>query len=612
MDAATTLPPHLDPRAEFTRRLDLARGVSARVGKLDDNLGNARLGLFVLAVILAILAWRGSVSWVAPLVAAGLFVPLVSIHARIIGRRRRAERVATFHEKGIARVDGHWSGQGSTGARFFDDNHSYAADLDLFGVGSLFERLCAARTPGGEAVLASWLLHPADPATIRARHEAIAELRDRLDFREDLALLGDDVRADVRAESLADWGTAPRRREPAIVRLSVLILALLTLGAVIGLFLGMINPWVTAALVAIEAAVAYGFAGRVDKALNGVEDRSTELKTLAILLARIERERFQASPLQDLWGRLGTIDLGRTTASARIGRLAGLVEWLEARHNIYFALFTSILLWRTQLAFAVAAWREREGASIPLWLDVTAQFEAYASLAGYAFENPTDIIPELVDKSAGPTLAGESVGHPLLPASSCVRNSLQLGAADPTGVRVLAISGSNMSGKSTFLRTVGINAVLAQAGAPVRATTFRLSPLAIAGTLRVHDSLQEGRSRFYAEILRLKRLMDMANEQPPLFFLVDEVLHGTNSADRLEGAGAVIRALIDRGAIGLFTTHDLALAEVAGRLGSTVRNVHFADHVGPDGRLAFDYQMRPGVVRQSNALALMRAVGLEV
>ena len=613
MDRSIPPPPScLDPRVEFVNRRDQAKLAAARVGKLDDTLGNARLGLFALGVVLAVVAWRGRVSWVAPVFAAGLFVPMVATHARIVGRRRRAERVATFHEKGIKRVDGHWSGQGSTGSRFFDDEHSYAADLDLFGVGSLFERLCAARTAGGEAVLASWLLHPADPATIRARHEAIAELRDRLDFREDLALLGDDVRADVRADSLADWGTAPRRREPWAVRLAVFVLALLTLVAVVGLFLERVNPWVAAALVAAEAAVAYGFAGRVDKALDGVEDRSTELKTLAILLARIERERFESPPLRDLWARLGADDAGRATASARIGRLAGLVQWLEARHNIYFALFTSILLWRTQLAFAVAAWREREGASIPLWLDVTAQFEAYASLAGYAFENPNDIIPDLVDGSTGPTLAGESVGHPLLPPTSCVRNSLLLGAADPTGVRVLAISGSNMSGKSTFLRTVGINAVLAQAGAPVRATAFRLSPLAIAGTLRVHDSLQEGRSRFYAEILRLKRLMDMATEQPPLFFLVDEVLHGTNSADRLEGAGAVIRALIDRGAIGLFTTHDLALAEVAGRLGSTVRNVHFADHVGPDGRLAFDYQMRPGVVRQSNALALMRAVGLEV
>ena len=161
-------------------------------------------------------------------------------------------------------------------------------------------------------------------------------------------------------------------------------------------------------------------------------------------------------------------------------------------------------------------------------------------------------------------------------------------------MRVMVVSGSNMSGKSTWLRTVGINAVLAQAGAPVRAAWLRLSPLAIGGTLRVHDSLQAGRSRFYAEILRLKRLVEMAPGSPPLLFLIDEILHGTNSHDRLQGAEAVIRGLIDRGAIGLFTTHDLTLAEVAGRLAPRAENVHFADHLDDAGRLAFDYRMRPG------------------
>ena len=612
--ATATAMPRLDPRAEFVRRFEQAKGETARVARLDDTAGNVRLGLFVVAVILGILAYRGNVGRPWPVLALVLFIPLVSAHGRIMARRRRAERVAAFHAKGIARVDGHWAGQGTTGARFLDEDHPYAADLDLFGPGSLFERLCSARTAGGEAVLARWLLHPATPDEVASRHEAVAELRDKLDFREDLALLGDDVRADVRAESLAEWGASPRRAIPILPQLLVLILALVTVAALAGLLLEMVSPWIAAVLIAVEAAVAYGFARRVNRALEGVEDRSSELETLSGLLARIERERFESAALRDLRSALGADADGKTTTSAstRIARLAGLVRWLEARHNVYFALFTSILLWRTQLAFAVEAWREREGGAISRWLDVTAQFEAYASLASYAFENPADPFPEVEGDNSGPFLEGEAVGHPLLPEATCVRNSLTLGGSDPGEPRVLAISGSNMSGKSTFLRTVGINAVLAQAGAPVRAVRFRLSPLAIAGTLRVHDSLQDGRSRFYAEILRLKRLVDMASEQPPLFFLVDEVLHGTNSADRLEGAGAVIRALIEKGAIGLFTTHDLALAEVAGRIGPAVSNVHFADHVGEDGRLAFDYTMRPGVVRQSNALALMRGVGLDV
>ena len=613
MDSATATP-RLDPRAEFHRRLEQARTEAGRVARLDDAAGNVRLGLFVAAVILGIFAYRGDLGWPWPLASLLLFVPLVSAHGRIMARRRRAERVAAFHEKGIARVEGRWAGQGTTGARFLDEDHPYAADLDLFGTGSLFERICSARTASGEAVLARWLLGPATPTEVAARHEAVLELRDKLDFREDLALLGDDVRTDVRADSLADWGASPRRSAPVGVRLAVLALALLTVAAIVGLLLEVVSPWIAAILIAIEAAVAYAFARRADRALDGVEDRSSELETLAGLLARIESEQFESPPLHNLREGLGSdaAGPGASSASSRIGRLASLVRWVEARHNVYFALFTSVLLWRTQFAFAVEAWREREGASIRKWLDVMAEFEAYASLAGYTFENPADPFPEVVADATGPFLEGEAVGHPLLPEASCVRNSLCLGQSAEGGVRVLAISGSNMSGKSTFLRTVGINAVLAQAGAPVRANRFRLSPLAIAGTLRVHDSLQEGRSRFYAEILRLKRLVDMAPEQPPLFFLVDEVLHGTNSADRLEGAGAVIRALINKGAIGLFTTHDLALAEVAGRIGPSVRNVHFADHVDGDGRLAFDYTMRPGVVRQSNALALMRAVGLDV
>jgi len=614
LDAATPAP-RLDPRAEFTRRLNRAKLEAARVTKFDDLAGNVRLLLFGGGIILVGLAFRGDVTWPWPVASLALFVPLVIAHGRVLTRRRRAERVAAFHEKGIARVEGRWAGQGSTGVRFLDEDHPYAADLDLFGTGSLFERLCAARTAGGEAVLANWLLHPAPPEVVASRQEAVSELRDKLDFREDLALLGDDVRTDVRAATLAEWGASPYQAMRIGVRMAVLVLALTTTAALVGSLLSLLGPWLpwlALGLVAVEAAVAYGFSRRANRALDGVEDRSSELDTLADLIARIERERFNSPALIAVWTKLGAEGDAHQAASSRIARLARLVRLIEARHNVYFALFTSILLWRTQLAFAVEAWREREGASIRDWLDVVSHFEAYASLAGYAFENPGDPFGEVLIDSLGPCLEGEQVGHPLLPAATCIRNSLKLGGTEPGGVRVLAISGSNMSGKSTFLRTVGINAVLAQAGAPVRATRFRLSPVAIAGTLRVHDSLQEGRSRFYAEILRLKRLMDMAAEQPPLFFLIDEVLHGTNSADRLEGAGAVIRALVERGAIGLFTTHDLALAEVAGRLGSAIENVHFADHVGPDGRLAFDYTMRPGVVRQSNALALMRAVGLEV
>jgi DNA mismatch repair ATPase MutS len=238
------------------------------------------------------------------------------------------------------------------------------------------------------------------------------------------------------------------------------------------------------------------------------------------------------------------------------------------------------------------------------WLDAVGEVEALCSLAAYAYEHPDDRFPEILE--SGTHFEGEAMGHPLLPVTRCVPNSVQLNR----NLQVLIISGSNMSGKSTLLRTVGLNAVLAFAGAPVRAKRMRLSILAIGATIRVQDSLQGGTSRFYAEIQRLRDIMELTKQMPALF-LLDEILHGTNSHDRAVGAEAVIRGLIKRGAIGLVTTHDLALARLADALAPKAANFHFQDEL-QDGQMIFDYRLHPGVVEKSNALALMRAVGLEV
>jgi DNA mismatch repair ATPase MutS len=241
------------------------------------------------------------------------------------------------------------------------------------------------------------------------------------------------------------------------------------------------------------------------------------------------------------------------------------------------------------------------------WLEAVADLEALSSLAGYAHEHPDDVFPEVVEPGPGglPLLDGDALRHPLLAAA--VPNDVRLGG---TGPQVLLVSGSNMSGKSTYLRTVGLSVVLALAGAPVRAARLRLTPVHAGATLRIQDSLQAGTSRFYAEITRLKELMDLARGRFPLLFLLDEILHGTNSHDRRIGSEALVRGLVERGAVGLVTTHDLALTELAGGTGS-LANAHFEDQVR-DGEIAFDYRLRPGVVGHSNALALMRAVGLEV
>jgi DNA mismatch repair ATPase MutS len=239
------------------------------------------------------------------------------------------------------------------------------------------------------------------------------------------------------------------------------------------------------------------------------------------------------------------------------------------------------------------------------WLGAAGEIEALSSLAAYSYEHPNDPFPEFVEGAA--VFDGERLGHPLLPAARLVRNDVRLAG----GLRMLLVSGSNMSGKSTLLRTVGVNAVLAMAGAPIRAARLRLSPLAPGASIRVTDSLQGGASRFYAEITRLRRILDIARGPLPLLFLLDELLNGTNSRDRRTGAGGIVRGFLEHGALGLVTTHDLALTEIAEAMGAAAQNVHFEDHL-ENGVITFDYVLRAGVVQKSNALEMMRAIGLDV
>ena len=401
---------------------------------------------------------------------------------------------------------------------------------------------------------------------------------------------------------LAAWGASPRVLSGRAIPMVGALLSALAVAGLLGWAFFETGPSPFFLGVILAGAFALWLKKRVRRVLAAVERRASDLRLLAELLARLEREPCEAPRLRGLREALAS---GEGTASHRIAKLARLVHLVDTMKNQLFAPIGALLLWSTQLAFAIEAWRASSGRAIADWLAAVGDFEALCALASYSYENPGDPFPEL--EADGPLFVAEGVGHPLIAPGRCVRNDLSLGGP----LRVLVVSGSNMSGKSTLLRTVGINTVLALAGAPVRADRLRISPMAIGATLRIQDSLQAGRSRFFAEITRLRQLVDLAKGPLPLLFLLDEILNGTNSHDRRVGAESLLRGLIGLGAIGLVTTHDLALAEIADRLEAGAENVHFADHF-EGGTMHFDHRMRPGVVRHSNALALMRAVGLDV
>ena len=362
------------------------------------------------------------------------------------------------------------------------------------------------------------------------------------------------------------------------------------------------GPLVLLAALAVVSAISRLTAAAVNAATGPVHQALRDLHVLGGLLRRLEGARFDA-PL--LGRQHEALKADGHRASETIRRLDRLVTWLDARQNAMFAPFALAGLWGLQFALSIDAWRRRAGPLIPGWLDAVGRLEALCALSGYAYEHPDDAFPEFSDH--GPAFAAEDLGHPLLPAAHCVRNDLSF---DPP-CRVFIVSGSNMSGKSTLLRSVGLAVVMARAGGPVRARRLSLSPLRLGASIRINDSLQQGASRFYAEIRRLSRVMDLTDGDRPLMFLLDEVLHGTNSHDRLQGATALIRQFIARGAMGLVTTHDLALAGTTKELGDRVENVHFCDSI-VDKELLFDYRLRPGVVQRSNAIELMRSVGLDV
>jgi hypothetical protein len=620
--------------SEYLTRRAARNAARETLNASDARLAHARLATFGASVVLAIAVWTAGISGWWLLLPAAIFVWLVRRHDRVIRARDGSARGIAFYDRGLARLEDRWSGTGEAGERFRDDRHVYANDLDLFGRGSLFELLSLARTAAGEAMLASWLKSSADAAEIRARQEAVAELGPALDLREQLALSGADVRESVNTNRLIEWASSPM---PPLRSLGVFtwLLTAGVLGAI--LYVAITAEWWPLAIInVLEAIVFRRLREQMNAVVSGMDPESTadfvadalthrarDLNTVADLLKNLERGGFRSDRLRLLHSRLTDAAVPASRVIQQLRRYADIHDSARNAAIVPLGLFLFgyleaalgvsglLQLLNPHVTLAVGRWRRRYGHQVGVWLQTIAEFEALTSLSGYRFEHIEDPFPEIVwtdGCSPPPALFdGVQLRHPLLPAATMVPNDVRLGV----GTELLVVSGSNMSGKSTLLRTVGINTVLALAGAPVRASSLRISPLVVGATLRIQDSLLEGRSRFYAEITRIRELADLARGPVPLLFLLDELFHGTNSHDRLMGAAGVLRSLLDRGAIGLITTHDLALTAVADELSPHAANVHFQDQF--DGNeIRFDYRMKPGPVTRSNALALMRAVGLDV
>ena len=599
--------PGTSPSDEYAQRLGARQLVVGARERVHLRLGNAKVAIFIIGLIY----WAVTVQNANAVIVGGAFVAFVALsiwHELVIRALARAQAAVAFYTDGLARIEDRWTGAGKASERFRDSDHPYSEDLDVFGVGSLFDLLSGARTPIGEDRLASWLSARAAPQHIRERQVLVSALRPEIDLRERIATV--NAAAGPRRlmpERLIEWAEAPSVL-PRSIRPLIILIAVVFVGAAWNALAGG-RAWPLIALAVVNLALLAWLMKPATAVVEGLSSASMSagLDLLAKVIAEIEGASFQAPALVKLASRLKG-DRPGDAASRGIARLARVSDWADSRHNVFARLLEIPALFTVQVGFGAEAWKARDGARLRAWVDAVGEMEALLSLAGYAYEHPDDVFPEIVEPTDGEAVYDATeVAHPLIPRAVAVRNTIAL-ASSP---QVLIVSGSNMAGKSTLMRTIGLNAVLALAGAPVRATRMRLSPLVLGTCLRHTDSLREGRSGFFTEVLRIRQVCDLLEGPGRVLFLFDELLSGTNSKDRRTAAEALVRMLVARRAIGVVTTHDLALTEIAAILPDAVKNVHLQDHV-ENGQMRFDYKLRDGVITQSNALELMRMIGLDV
>lgn len=586
---------------------------------LWNRLANLRLFAFVLAA--AALTWGFwqsivPVQWLGFFLSA-IFIALVAYHRIVSRRRRRWEELWKINIEAGRRVLRAWDDLPVRHTVRAVPGEPYAGDLDIFGHASLFHLLDTLTTHVGEATLASWLRAPAPPGVVRERQAAVAELAPMLDLRDELELRGRLINEErPNPERFLEWAeserwlTQPSRswvRWSAIASVAVLWVLL------IAQIMGIVAYPFWASLAAANLLFTLTMGGKIYALLERAASGEAGFRSYATAFELICGAQFNSTTLNSAQAKLGKEGVAAATYMRRLYRLTTLV--IPASALLYMPI-QALTLWNVHLLAAFERWQATAGEQARTWLEVLGEMESLSSLARLAHDNPGWAFPQIDVETD--VLEGHDLGHPLIRADRRVGNDVAVG---PPGTFLL-VTGSNMSGKSTLLRAIGINVVMAGAGAPVCASALRLPPMDLWTSMRVEDSLERGVSYYMAELQRLKSVVDAARLDRSLgdrrlLYLLDEILHGTNSVERQIAARRVIMFLVRQGALGAVSTHDLTLADAseAPDIAAAARLVHFRETLGDaqgGPAMTFDYKLRPGLATSTNALRLMEIVGLDL
>ena len=567
------------------------------------HAGTLRL-LIGVAALVAVWIARGAGWAVLTGIVVACVVPFVALmvyHNRLAVQRDFAAELMRLNEAERRAIDYDFSAFDG-GGEYADAAHPFALDLDVFGEQSLFRSLNRTVTSAGQSLLAQWFMRPlTERAAVLRRREAIRELADRPDFRQPFYATGIASKGQ-RAEASDEWMKGlPCFADRTVWRVLKVLVPALWIVVAAGCAVGAFPTWAAGGMLAVSFGVANLPARRIHALCKSADRMESVLKSYAALIARVEAETFCAESLVALRRRF--VPTEGISASQAIRRLSRLIGALDQRYSMAGLLLNLFLLRDVWLAARVERWMARHARHAADWFGALAEVDALCSLGGFAFNHPDYPYPELTD--AYFCMEGRGLGHPLIHRDRCVRNDLHI-ARPP---HFVVITGANMAGKSTYLRTVGVNFLLACMGLPVCAEQLTVSPAPLFTSLRTADSLAAGESYFFAELKRLKQIIDRLQAGEQLFIILDEILKGTNSEDKRKGSLALMKQLVSRGACGIIATHDLQLGALADEFPDAVENGCFEADMTAD-TLTFSYRLRPGVAQNMNACFLMKRMGI--
>ena len=570
-----------------------------QVKKKINLISNFRVGVAIGIAGAVYFAFSDSLFWYIFAALLALFIFLVARHGSQYEQKVHLENLVRINHLEDQAIYGNYKGF-YKGDEFIDPHHPYTHDLDIFGEGSLFQAVNRCNTFHGKSYMAKRLAQPLNSAEeIYGEQAAIRELSDKTDFRQDFQASGMEIEELPHdREELLHWIKQPLFiYSSPVYKFLLVILPIITVAAVVAaFFIAGVKPF--AILLVLSQWIILGLQmGKIGLFHEQISRKKNILEKFARLLHYFGNERFNSSVLANL-------SVQAREADVKVKSLASLVTYLNARSNVLTNIvINSLLLYDLQCVYRLEKWKQQNASHFEIWLDVIDETEVLCSFGNFAFNHPRFVYPRI--NSSELLITATDLGHPMLTVDECVTNDLYLGK----GPAILIITGANMAGKSTFLRTSGVNLVLALTGAPVFAAEYSCPIINLRSGMRTADSLKDHQSYFYAELDRLKSIMDELRSDKPLFILLDEILKGTNSTDKQSGSLALVKQLLPHPCLAMIATHDVALGELETQFPAQIKNYYFEANIDKD-QLSFDYKLKPGIAQKMNATFLMKKMGI--